>query len=165
MLNTCNQPVSRGNVQLYSNTIQYPPKINPNYLQSQKDIDCMLRSIRLSLQLIGTKPFRSVNATIHWPEFRQCSNFGPPKNSKVLPSDRYLECIIRMASVTTHHPGGSCAISNHSSGVLDSKMKVRGVKNLRVVDASVLPTPISGTPHASIVAVAEYAAKTILKEF
>lgn len=161
LLNTCNQPKSRGSVQLYSSQIKEAPKINPNYLENASDVACMMRSIRLAMQLVGTQAFRKVNAVIHWPEFKQCSNFGPPRSKRVQPNDRYLECLIRVASVTAHHPGGSCAVGS----VLDAKMRVRGVKSIRVVDASMLPTPVSGTPHASIVAVAEYAAEQILRQF
>lgn len=165
LLNTCNQPLSRGRVELYSNRIADMPKINPNYLSHIADVACMIRSIRLAVQLMETKPFRRMNATIHWPEFNQCKNFGPAKGRRLAQNDRYLECLLRVGGVTAHHPGGTAAIGNVSSSVLDSQMRVRGIKNLRVVDASILPTPVSGTPHTSIVAVAEHAANLILNQF
>lgn len=165
MLNTCNQPLSRGRVDLYSNRIADMPKIHPNYLSHDADVTCMIRSIRLAVQLMETRPFRRMNATIHWPEYKQCKNFGPAKGKRVAQNDRYLECLLRVSGVTAHHPGGTAAIGNSSSSVLDSQMRVRGVKQLRVIDASVLPTPVSGTPHTSIVAVAEYAANLILSQF
>lgn len=165
LLNTCNQPLSRGRVDLYSNRIADMPKIDPNYLSHDADVGCMIRSIRLAVQLMETKPFRRMNATIHWPEFSRCKNFGPAKGKRVAQNDRYLECLLRVGSVTAHHPGGTAAIGNASSSVLDSQMRVRGIRRLRVVDASVLPTPVSGTPHTSIVAVAEYAAQLILNQF
>lgn len=164
-MNTCNQPLSRGHVELYSNRIADMPKINPNYLSHEADVSCMIRSIRLAIELMETKPFRHMNATIHWPEYGQCKNFGPAKGKRVAQNDRYLECLLRVGAATAHHPGGTAAIGNTSSSVLDSQMKVRGVKRLRVVDASILPMPVSGTPHTSIVAVAEYAANLILNHF
>lgn len=164
-MNTCNQPKSRGRILLQSSSIRHQPHIDPNYLQSTDDIACMIRAIRLALELIETKPFRRVNATVQWPEFKECSNFGPAKGKRIVQNDRYLECLIRVGGVTAHHPGGSCSIGNRKSSVLDGQFKVRGVRKLRVVDASVLPSPVSGTPHASIVSVAEIAARKILNDF
>lgn len=164
-LNVCNQPLSRGSIRLYSNHIRDEPKINPNYLTKYDDVKCIIRSVHLAINLLETKAFRAINATVHWPRFDQCKNFGPFAHDGLVPNDRYLECIIRVGGVTSHHPGGTCAIGNRTLSVLNSRMQVRGVKKLRVVDASVLPTPVSGTPHTNIVAVAEFAAKLILNDF
>lgn len=164
-MNTCNQPLSRGRVELSSNRIADMPKINPNYLNHEADVACMIRSIRLAVRLMETLPFRRMNATIHWPQYSRCKTFGPAKGKRVAQNDRYLECLLRVGGVTAHHPGGTASIGNISSSVLDGQMRVRGVKRLRVVDASILPTPVSGTPHTSIVAVAEYAAQLILNQF
>lgn len=104
MLNTCHQPLSRGVVRLVSNRIQDMPEIDPNYLEHQDDIDCIIRSIRLSIDLMATEPFNAVNATIHWPQFSQCKNFLSSDGDANV-SDQYLECIIRVGAVTAHHPG------------------------------------------------------------
>lgn len=157
--------MSRGKIQLNTNHIRNMPLINPNYLQNDADISCIIRSINLATKLMETNQFRSVNAIIQWPEFDECKIFGPSKQPSNEQTDRYLECIIRVGGITAHHPGGTCAIGNKSESVLDGHMKVRGVKNVRVIDASTLPTPVSGTPHTSIVALAEYAADLILNDF
>lgn len=137
LLNTCYQPLSRGTVRLASNRIHDMPQIDPNYLEDQFDVDCMIRAIRLSMDLIATDAFRAVNAKIHWPQFSQCKNFLSA-DEEVKVTDRYLECIIRVGAVTAHHPGGSCAIGISPNSALDGRMRVRGVRKLRVVDASVL---------------------------
>lgn len=54
-------------------------------------------------------------------------------------NDRYLECIIRVGAVTAHHPGGSCSVGKTNKSCIDSRMRVRGVKRLRVIDASTIP--------------------------
>lgn len=130
--------MSRGTVQLTSNRISDGPAINPNYLESQADVDCMIRAIRMAIDLISTDAFQAVNAKIHWPEFAPCKNFYP--SSEVPVTDRYLECIIRVGAVTAHHPGGSCAIGKSANSALDNQMRVRGVRKLRVVDASAIPS-------------------------
>lgn len=88
------------------------------------------------MDLMQTKPFQHMNAKIHWPKFDQCKNFIDGSNPN---SDRYLECIIRVSAVTAHHPGGSCAVGKSTKSCIDSRMRVRGVRNLRVVDASTIP--------------------------
>lgn len=167
LLNSCNQPISRGSIKLRSSSIEDLPIINPNYLYKTEDTACMIRAIRLAVNLSQTNSFQRVEAKIWLPTFNQCKNFGPTdadlKSNQ--PSDRFLECIIRVAAVTAHHPGGTCSIGTYTDDVLDMEMKVRGVEKLRVIDASVLPTPISGTPHATLVATAQYGADLVLNEY
>lgn len=139
LLNSCQQPLSRGSVRLQSFHIRDDPLIDPNYFEQHEDIDCTIRAIRLAIDLVATKPFRAMDATIHWPRFEQCRNFFGFDDSISIISDQYLECIIRVASVTSHHSGGTCAIGKTTNSVLDSTMKVRGVKMMRVVDASAIP--------------------------
>lgn len=163
LLNSCNQPISRGNVSLTSAKTADRIKINPNYLANASDISCTTRAIRMAIKLMATEPFRKLNATIVWPRFRQCTNFASSARD-FQPSDEYLECVIRTCGTTAHHPGGTCAIGKHERSPLDHAFRVRGVDRIRVVDASILPTPVSGTPHAVIVATAEHASKLFLKE-
>lgn len=142
LLNSCYQPLSRGTVRLSSNKIYDHPEIDPNYLEKQEDVDCIIRAIRLSIKLIQTDAFKAVDAKIHWPRFNQCKNFFSADGETDV-TDQYLECIIRVAAVTAHHPGGSCAIGQFASSVLDSRMRVRGVRKLRVVDASIIPCELT----------------------
>lgn len=135
-MSSCTQPRSRGTVCLQSNRIKSPPAIDPNYLAMSNDIACTIRATRLAMHLMGTNAFRQMNATIHWPKFDQCKNFVH-QNDAI--ADRYLECLIRVAAVTAHHPAGSCAIGSSKKSCIDSRMRVRGVKRLRVVDASTIP--------------------------
>lgn len=144
LLNMCNRPLSRGTVRLNSKHIQDPPTIDPHYLEHKADIECMIRAIHLSEKLLSTDTSRKVDAKIHWPRFDQCRNFEvsedrlqPEKSSAV--NHRYLECIIRVGAVTAHHPGGTCAVGSSNTSVIDNQMRVRGVKKLRIVDASIIP--------------------------
>lgn len=127
----------------------------------------MIRAIRLAVNLLDTNYFQQAGAKMWWPKFDQCRNFGSTDADfqSNQPSDRFLECVIRIAAVTAHHPGGTCSVGPYADDVLDTEMKVRGVKKLRVIDASVLPTPISGTPHATLVAIAQFGADLVLNEY
>uniref|UniRef100_A0A1Q3FSG1 Putative glucose dehydrogenase/choline dehydrogenase/mandelonitrile lyase gmc oxidoreductase family n=1 Tax=Culex tarsalis TaxID=7177 RepID=A0A1Q3FSG1_CULTA len=163
-LSTCHQPQSRGVIYLRDRSSHSKPFINPNYLKHPTDIDCMTEAIRLAAKTAATEPFRRMNATIHWPRVRSCANFGPFEEDfrTNRPSDRYLECILRVSALTGHHPGGTAAMGR--GGVVDSQLRVNGVNGLRVVDASVFPAPVSGTPNSVIIAVAERASDMIVKD-
>lgn len=139
-MNTCYQPLSRGTVRITTNRIQDAPGIDLNYLESQADVECNIRAIRMAMSLIATDAFKAVNAKIQWPQFGHCRNFLSTDDTEV--TDRYLECIIRVGALTAHHPGGSCGIGKTPNSALDNQMRVRGVRRLRVVDASAIPSEL-----------------------
>lgn len=114
LLPTCHHPKSRGTVTLKSRNPKTPPLIDPNYLHSSEDVTCMIHSIKLAIRLVRSEVFQSLKPKIHWPRIRRCRNFGPVENdgSDATPNDRYLECLLRTTSITSHHPGGTCAIGS-----------------------------------------------------
>ncbi|XP_022824695.1 neither inactivation nor afterpotential protein G [Spodoptera litura] len=185
-LSTCVQPRSRGTITLADSTTSMPPIVDPNYLEQYYDVKCMVKAIRRAEELVSTKPFQDIGARIHWPRPERCLSlwryskedqrgpvmrkrkFGIKKQSQTKeqkpkpkpiqsPPDAYLECIIREVAVTGHHAGGTCA----GGRVVDEQLRVKPVSGLRVVDASVLPSPISLYPNSVIVAMAERAADLI----
>uniref|UniRef100_A0A4Y0BNV9 Glucose-methanol-choline oxidoreductase N-terminal domain-containing protein n=1 Tax=Anopheles funestus TaxID=62324 RepID=A0A4Y0BNV9_ANOFN len=162
-LSTCHQPSSRGAIFLRDRHIDSVPFFNPNYLKDRADIECMIKAIRLASRTVRTKAFRKIGAHLHWPHIKRCSNFGPPENSSEEPSDRFLECILRTSALTGHHPGGTAAIGQHGEAVIDNQLRVNGVHGLRVVDASVFPAPVSGTPNSVVIAVAEKGSELIVQ--
>lgn len=125
LLNTCYKPMSRGSIQLKSNHISTPPLINPNYLSQRQDVKCIQNAIRLSVKLLQTNAFRKIGVRIHWPKLKACSKFGPTSNDYLTnnPSDEYLECVIRYGGLTAHHPGGTCAMGNYNTNVLDQYLR------------------------------------------
>jgi choline dehydrogenase len=154
-LSTCFKPRSRGSVTMKFNG---RISIDPAYLSNEHDLKCMRNAIRLNVKMIETKAFQKLGAEIHWPRLRKCRNFGPFEDESS--SDRYLDCIIKHGALTAHHPGGTCAIDS----VVDKDLKVIGVKKVRVVDASILPTPVAGFPNSIIIAIAEFASRIILRQ-
>ncbi|KAF9814532.1 hypothetical protein SFRURICE_020710 [Spodoptera frugiperda] len=143
-------------------------------------------TMRRAEELVATKPFQDIGARIHWPRPERCLSlwryskedqrgpvlrrrkFGSKKQSQAKeqkpkpkpvpsPPDAYLECIIREVAVTGHHAGGTCA----GGRVVDEELRVKSISGLRVMDASVLPSPISLYPNSVIVAMAERAADLI----
>ena len=79
-------------------------------------------------------------------------------------SDAELEAFVRATCGTDYHPSGTAKMGSGSDAVVDADLRVYGVDGLRVVDASVLPTLVSGQLNATVTAVAEKAAAMMLEE-
>uniref|UniRef100_A0A2A4JB55 Glucose-methanol-choline oxidoreductase N-terminal domain-containing protein n=1 Tax=Heliothis virescens TaxID=7102 RepID=A0A2A4JB55_HELVI len=185
---TCVQPTSRGSVSLADSTTSVPPVVDPNYLENYSDVQCMIKAIRRAEELVSSKAFQEIGARMHWPRPERCLSLwryskdeqrGPvlrrrrfgkkqsqaqPKETRApklkpppSPPDAYLECIIREVAVTGHHAGGTCA----GGRVVDHELRVKSVSRLRIVDASVLPSPVSLFPNSVLIAMAERAANLI----
>lgn len=175
-LSSCLQPKSRGTITLASNNHQTHPKINPNYLSQYDDIKCLQKAIRLSKEIIESPPFKKLNAKIHWPKLNQCELFD-------LLSDEYLECWIRVGSLTGYHPGGTCKMGNDDSSVVNENLRfvifiikycsikknswffrVKGIRGLRIIDASIMPSALTHFPNSALIAIADRAVSLILNK-
>ena len=77
-------------------------------------------------------------------------------------SDSEIEEFIKNAAETIYHPVGTCKMGNDEHAVVDDRLRVRGVENLRVIDASVMPTLIGGNTNAPTIMIAEKIADHIL---
>lgn len=120
-LSTCLLPRSRGTVKLDPANIDGNSLIDPEYLKDDYDMLCMRNAVRLTIKIVSTEAFRGFDAKIQWPRLKECENFGPFDGdpASFVPSDRYLDCLIRHGGLTGHHPGGTCAIGS----VVDSDLR------------------------------------------
>ncbi|GBM15347.1 Alcohol dehydrogenase [acceptor] [Araneus ventricosus] len=161
ILASCTQPLSKGEVLLTSPNPMAAPLIDPNYLSRQEDVKCLIKAMKTAARLGSTKTVRDLGARLHLPGYEHCSNF-----SQSLEDDKYLECWLRTSAITAYHPVGTCAMGSNDDPVtvLDWRLRVRGIKNLRVVDSSSFPHLTSGNPHAAVLMVAERAADFILED-
>lgn len=149
-------PESRGTVRLQNNNPFTPPIIDPNYLSSQKDIQSLVKGIKLGLSLLTTQSFKSLRAKMVDKPFSSCKQHR-------IKSDIYWECLIRHLAVSAGQATSTCpmgAISNQNT-VVDSNLRVKGIQGLRVADASVIPSSVSGDIFATTIMVAEKAADLV----
>lgn len=81
-------------------------------------------------------------------------------------SDDYWKCTLRHLASTIYHPVGTCSMgpTNDGTAVVDPRLRVHGIKNLRVVDASVMPKITSGNTNAPTMMIAHKAAMMILED-
>lgn len=145
-------PTSRGSVTLKSADPKDPPRVDLNYLATETDKCVAREGIRtLARVMLQTEFGREYIAGETVPPV-------PGMEAVTLEdSDEKLDQRIGLAATTTWHSGGTCAMGK----VVDSKFRVKGVDGLRVVDASVLPLPLSAHTQAPVYAMTEQAAAII----
>lgn len=120
-----------------------------NYFQDSEDLADMTNGFKKARELISQPAFD---------EFRGVELIPGPQ----VQSEADIEQFIRDAAETDYHPSCTCAMGDGEMAVVDDQMKVHGIKNLRVVDASVMPQIISGNLNAPTQMIAARAADMIL---
>ena len=147
----CNlRPSSRGHVRIGSGSAADAPKISANYLSTQADRDTAVAALRLTRSIVAAPAL----ARYAPQEFKPGPQFR---------TDAELMQVAGDISTTIFHPVGTCKMgsSDDLMAVVDSQLRVRGVANLRVVDASIMPTITSGNTNSPTIMIAEKAAHII----
>lgn len=145
-------PTSRGSVTLATSDPNADPLIDPNYFSTNTDKCIMRTGVRRMLQIMETPSAQAVVTGETVPPGLKPFTSGS--------SDEEIDERIRRFSGTWYHPAGTASMGK----VVDTKLRVKGVERLRVVDASVIPTPIAAHLQACIFALAEKAADLILDQ-
>ena len=150
----CNlRPTSRGSVHITSTDPEAPPAISPNYLSTKEDQRVAAESLRLTRKIV------------------QQSALAPYSPEEYKPGMQYQtdDELVKAAGdigTTIFHPVGTCKMGRDDDpmAVVDSELRVRGIHQLRVVDASVMPTITSGNTAAPTMMIAERAAELLTRE-
>jgi choline dehydrogenase-like flavoprotein len=154
-LHICNlYPKSRGTITLASADAAQPAIIDPQYLSHPDDQKVMIDGIRKGRAILQSKTFAHYQGEEALP--------GKDKDS-----DEALLAFIKQHAETIYHPVGTCKMGNSSDemAVVDEQLNVRGVKGLRVADASVFPSLIGGNTNAPTIMIAERAADFIHQQY
>ena len=150
----CNlRPTSRGSVHINSIDPEAPPVISPNYLSTDEDRKVAVESLRLTRKIVGSAALQA---------------YAPDeyKPGKQYQTDAELIQAAGDIGTTIFHPVGTCKMGRADDpfAVLDSKLRVRGIHHLRVVDASAMPTITSGNTAAPTMMIAQRVAELLTGE-
>ena len=145
------RPMSSGYVHILSPDPRQPPAIVPNYLSEQPDRDTVVAALKVARKIAGSPALSDLIAEEYMP--------GNDVNS-----DEELLEFARETGVTIFHPVGTCKMGSDESSVVDHRLRVHGMKGLRVVDASIMPSITSGNTNAPVIMIAEKASDMILED-
>jgi choline dehydrogenase len=145
------RPESRGSLRIKSADPAAAPEIRLNYLSADSDKRTMVAGLRLLRRIMGSPALK--------PYVEAESDPGP-----TCASDEDLLAFVRQRGTTIFHPTTSCRMGIDDGAVVDSTLKVKGIGRLRIADASVMPTVVSGNTNAAVVMIAEKGADMILED-
>lgn len=152
-------PSSRGNISLNSNDPRDYPIINMNYFKDLRDLELAATGLRKLTEVVNTKALKENNAFLGRMVWNKCDRYE-------LNSRNYWKCVCLEMTLSVYHPVGTCQMGpNPKTSVVSSRLKVHGVDNLRVIDASIMPTLTSGNTNAPTGMVGERGAEFILQDY
>lgn len=143
------RPTSRGNTHIVSHHPEQPPNILVNYLQTEHD------------QQVAIAAFKKARAILEKDAMKKYGSSELEPGNAVQSDAQILE-YIRNTGDPVHHLAGSCKMGNDKMAVVDEKLRVRGIENLRIADASIMPEIVSGNTHAACVMIGEKCADLLL---
>jgi choline dehydrogenase len=144
-----NRPKSRGFVKIRSNNIYEHPIIQFNYLKEEDDLIQMRESVKRANIILKQPSLKSYLG----------EQLRPGDDCK---TNDELDEIIRSTADTAYHPSCTNKMGVDKNSVVDEETKVHGIKNLRVIDSSIMPDIISGNLNAATLMIAEKASDIIL---
>lgn len=142
------RPESRGYIGLKSSKAKDHPLIQPNILSAPKDRETLLAALKKAIEVISSSPLNGYSV----------DGMQMPKAPL---TDEALMNHINKSLETLYHPVGTCKMGNDGLAVVDENLKVHGVKCLRVIDASIMPTIVTGNTNAATIMIAEKGADLI----
>jgi len=145
------RPKSRGFARLRSNNPADPMMFESGALSHQDDVDTLIRGVKVAREIIRAPALNNIIE----------KELRPSEDVDI--SDEAIEAHIRSHAKTVYHPVGTCRMGSDDKAVVDPRLQVKGVSGLRICDASIMPTIVSGNTNAPTIMIAERCAEFILK--
>jgi choline dehydrogenase len=145
------RPESRGFVRIKSADPSAPPAIQPRYLSNRIDCDTIVAGLKRLREVMNQPVMRRLIAEERMPG-EKCA------------SDADLLAYARATGTTVYHPTSTCRMGSDPAAVVDERLRVRGFDRLRVIDASIMPTVVSGNTNAAAVMIGEKGADMVLED-
>ncbi|MGX9854556.1 GMC family oxidoreductase [Limimaricola variabilis] len=143
------RPESRGTIHVRSANPLEPPAIRPNFLATAEDRRCMVEGMKMTREIVEQGPMD---------KFRG-GEINPGKHCE---SDADWLRFARRNGQTIYHASGTCRMGTGHDAVVDPQLRVHGIGGLRVVDASIMPSIVSGNTQAAVFMIAEKASDLML---
>ena len=145
------RPLSRGSIGIVSGDPLVQPRIAPNYFAEEHDRKVIVAGLRMLREIYRQPVFREL-----WDQ-----EVVPGETAA---SDADLYEFARTKGGTVFHPVGTCRMGEDAEAVVDSRLRVRGIEGLRVIDASVMPTMVSANTNAAAIMIGEKGADLVLRD-
>lgn len=154
------RPKPRGRIMLRSSDPSKYPLIYANYFDHPYDVDISVRGLEKAISLMDQPAFKNINAALWTKMIPACKKHG-------FKTRAYWECYVKHFTFTIYHYSGTCKMGPKTdrSAVVDNRLRVHGVKNLRVIDASIMPEIMSGHPNGPVFMIAEKGADMIKEDY
>ncbi|XP_055375439.1 glucose dehydrogenase [FAD, quinone]-like [Condylostylus longicornis] len=151
---------SRGRITLKNKNPFSSPKLVANYFQYPEEIETLTKGIRLAIKISESKHFKKFGTRFHRKPYYGCEN-------EKFDSDSYWKCCIRRHAISLQHQVGTCKMGPKTDreAVVDSELKVYGIKNLRVVDASIIPVLPAAHTNSIALMIGEKGADMVKKSW
>jgi choline dehydrogenase len=146
------RPESRGHIELRSASIADKPLLKPNFLSARADVDRLVQGVKVVREIVSAQAMSTY------------------RDEELLPglatqTDAELEAFVRAHVATTFHPAGTCKMGSDAEAVVDPQLRVHGITGLRVADASVMPSIVSGNTNAPTIMIGEKCAQMVLRHW
>jgi choline dehydrogenase len=143
-----NKPTSRGHVRALSGDLSQHPEILFNYLETETDREGFRDCVHLTREVMSQPAMDTFRGEVIQP-------------TEKVQTDEQIDAFVRASVDSAYHPCGTCKIGVDDMAVVDSELRVRGIANLRVIDASVFPTIPNGNLNAPTMMLAERGADMV----
>lgn len=155
------RPKSRGRVMLQSRNPKAYPTLIPNYFEHSEDLQKIVEGIKIAIEISRQPAMKKIGTKLYDVPIEECLQYGP------FGSDAYFACQAQMFTFTIYHQSGTCkmGLKTDPTSVVDSRLRVHGISNLRVIDASVMPDITSGHTNAPVYMIAEKGSDMIKQDW